>query len=79
MKICIVTPEFPPESWGGLAGTAERVARHALGLGMTVHIASFAIVDEPLVLLDENRSTTSWEGLIIHRLKLGRQRMPEGY
>ncbi len=79
MKICIVTPEFPPDNWGGLARTAERVARHGYGLGLDVHVASFTMVDDPLVLLDENRSTMMRDGLVIHRLKAGRQKRLEGY
>ena len=79
MKICILTPAFPPESWGGLARTAERVARHACALGADVHVAAFSVVDEPLVLLDENRRTTRRDGITLHRLRLGRFAYPEEY
>jgi glycosyltransferase involved in cell wall biosynthesis len=79
MKICIVTPEFPPENWGGLARTAERVAQHAASLGMDVHVARFTILDDPLILLDENRSTEGGGGITLHRIKVSRQKIPESY
>jgi len=77
-KICIITPEFPPDNWGGLARTAERVARHALDMGLSVHVAHFAIENGPLVLLDENRETRTVDGLIVHRLTVGREETGEG-
>jgi len=79
MKICILTPAFPPESWGGLARTAERVARHACSLGADVHVAAFSVVADPLVLLDENRRTTRRDGITLHRLELGRFEYPQEY
>ncbi len=58
-KICIVTPEFPPQQWGGLARTAERVSNHAADMGLDVHVAHFTIDSSSPILLDENRSTDS--------------------
>jgi L-malate glycosyltransferase len=72
-KLCIVTPEFPPDNWGGLARTAVRVAHHALDMGLRVHVVHLAVEDDPLVLLDENRETRTVDGLIVHRLTVGRE------
>ncbi len=76
-KICIVTPEFPPEHWGGLARTVGRVAHHALDMGLRVHVAHLTVEDNPLVLLDENRDTRTVDGLIVHRLRVGREEIRE--
>jgi L-malate glycosyltransferase len=76
-KICIVTPEFPPHQWGGLARTVERVARHVRDMGLDVHVANFTIDPDSLVLLDENRKTTEIDGIRIHRLTVGREKMPD--
>jgi L-malate glycosyltransferase len=77
-KICITTPEFPPEQWGGLARTAWRVALCAAQLGMEVHVAAFGVADGPVVLFDENRVSSSLQGITIHRITLGRERFPNG-
>jgi len=79
MKICIITPEYPPDNWGGLARTVERVADHACCLGMDVHVAHFAVLDDSVILLDENRATRIEQGVTVHRLKVARQRIREGY
>ncbi|WP_169728919.1 glycosyltransferase [Desulfatirhabdium butyrativorans] len=80
MKICIVTPEYPPDQWGGLARTVERVAVHLRDMELEVHIAHFSIVDAPVVLLDENRLDERMEDIKVHRIRVGREdisnRMP---
>lgn len=76
-KICIVTPEFPPDSWGGLARSAERVADHAFRMGLSVHVAQFMVMDSPGILLDENRLTRCTETLTLHRLTVGKETLPE--
>jgi len=76
-KICIATPEFPPQQWGGLARTVERVSRHARDMGLEVHVACFTIDPEGLVLLDENRQTQELDGISVHRLKVGKERMTD--
>jgi len=73
MKVCIVTPEFPPAQWGGLARTVRRVSLCALAMGLDVHVAHFTVVDAPLVLLDENRVTEKIDGMTVHRLLVGRE------
>jgi glycosyltransferase involved in cell wall biosynthesis len=73
MKICIVTPEYPPDQWGGLAVTVERVARHICDMGMEVHVAHFTVTDEDLLLLDENRHDDVIDGIIVHRLWAGKE------
>jgi glycosyltransferase involved in cell wall biosynthesis len=77
-RLCIVTPEFPPDQWGGLARTAERVARHSADLGFSVHVAHFEVTCDRLVLLDENRETRDEDGITIHKIRVGRQTMEDG-
>jgi len=74
-KLCIATPEFPPERWGGLARTVEKVARHASDLGFEVHVAYFVVEESPVVLLDENRHTFSQDGIVVHRISLGKEKI----
>ena len=77
-KICLVTPEFPPETWGGLARTVRRVAEHAAGMGLDAHVAHLRVAEDTLVLLDENRRTETAEGITIHRLTVGRESLLDG-
>jgi glycosyltransferase involved in cell wall biosynthesis len=72
-KICIVTPEYPPDQWGGLALTVERAACHIRDMGMEVHVAHFTITDDPLLLLDEGRQDDIIDGIIVHRLSVGKE------
>ncbi len=77
-KICVVTPEFPPHQWGGLARSAARAAGYVRDMGFEVHVAHFFVVDTPLVLLDENRSTERLDGLTVHRICVGRESFSDG-
>jgi L-malate glycosyltransferase len=70
-RICIVTPEFPPTQWGGLARTAEKVSRHVAGFGFSVNVVHLAVEDHPLVWLDENRHTRVQDGVTIHEIHIG--------
>lgn len=72
-KICIVTPEFPPDQWGGLARTVGRVAQHCARLGLEVHVAHFIVVESPLVLLDENQAVESDGNITVHHFNVGRE------
>lgn len=76
--VCLVTPEFPPSEWGGLARTAFRVAGHVRDMGLTIHVAHISTVDDPLVLLDENRSTGIVDEITVHRITTGREHFPPG-
>jgi L-malate glycosyltransferase len=76
-KICIVTPEFPPHQWGGLARTVERVARHAASMGLEVHVACFLVLDGSYILLDENRETHTFGVATVHRLTVGKERLAD--
>ncbi|RPJ54632.1 MAG: hypothetical protein EHM12_13575, partial [Dehalococcoidia bacterium] len=73
VKTCIVTPEYPPDQWGGLARTVENVARHIRGMGIEVHVAHFTITDEPMILLDENRKDEVIEGIMVHRFQIEKE------
>jgi glycosyltransferase involved in cell wall biosynthesis len=70
-RICLVTPEFPPQNRGGLARTVARVARLAAASGIETHIAHLVVVDGPPPLLDRNRATRQEEGLVIHNIEVG--------
>lgn len=73
-KICIATPEFPPDQWGGLARTVERVACHVRDMGLQVHVAHLSVGDQTPVLLDENCQSREWEGLQVHSITLGKEK-----
>lgn len=70
-KVCLATPEFPPEQRGGLARTAARVARHLAGFGLEVHVAHLVVREGPPPLLDRNHATRREGGLVVHRLEVG--------
>jgi glycosyltransferase involved in cell wall biosynthesis len=76
-KLCIVTPEFPPEQWGGLARTVYRVAHHAAELGLEVHVAHLVVDSSGPVLLDENRTSTLAGRVKLHRIRVGKEAMVE--
>lgn len=73
-KICVVTPEFPPDQWGGLARTVDRVARYVRDMGIEVHVAHFTVVDQAPVLLDENYQSREVDGLVVHSITVGKER-----
>ncbi len=77
-KICLVVHEFPPNCWGGLARTAERVSGYAAGFGLEVHVAHFFLEDRPPVLLDENYSRAALENRVLHRIVIGRENLADG-
>lgn len=74
-KLCITTPEYPPDQWGGLARTVQRVAHHARDMGLDVHVAHLSVSTEPVVLLDENRATTRADGTLVHRIAIAREQL----
>lgn len=75
MRVCLATPEFPPIQWGGLARTAQNVARHARDFGLQVHVAHFQVEPHELVLLDENCQTRQIDGLTVHTIALGKEKL----
>jgi L-malate glycosyltransferase len=74
-KICIATPEYPPEQWGGLARTVQRAACHARDMGLQVHVAHLAVNPQPIVLLDENRTVATQEGVIVHKIAVAKEKL----
>lgn len=78
LKICVVTPEYPPLRWGGLARTALRVSEHLAGLGTAVHVLHHRTVDGLAPLLDENRTTAHQGAVVVHDVVLGRETFPQG-
>ncbi|MFH1057519.1 MAG: glycosyltransferase [Pseudomonadota bacterium] len=73
LKVCLVTPEFPPANLGGLARTVERVARLAAGFGLETHVAHLSVRDGIPPLLDRNRQTSRDGHLVVHRIAVGRE------
>lgn len=72
-KLLIVTPEFPPEQWGGLARTVLKVASHALDIGLDAHVARLTVQPGKTPLLDENMATIFFSGIKIHNIIVGKE------
>lgn len=72
-KICLVSPEYPPLSWGGLARTVVRVAAASQEMGLEPQVAHLRVADKTNILLDENRQTETVDGVTVHRLTAGRE------
>jgi L-malate glycosyltransferase len=72
-RILIITPEFPPLQWGGLARTVSKVAEISVSFGIETEIAHLEVEANRMVLLDENRITETKGDLIVHRIKVGRE------
>jgi glycosyltransferase involved in cell wall biosynthesis len=72
-KVCMVTLEYPPDQWGGLARTVENVAHHVRDMGLEVHVAYMTVLEDSTVLLDENRKDENRAGIHVHRLRVGRE------
>lgn len=77
-RILIVTPEFPPEHWGGLARTAFKVATHAANMGLETEVAKLTVDPGRMVLLDENRKTVNLGGMTVHDIVVGRENFQSG-
>ncbi len=69
----MVTLEYPPDQWGGLARTVENVAHHVRDMGLEVHVAYMTVLEDATVLLDENRKDENRAGIHVHRLQVGRE------
>ncbi|MGC8657944.1 MAG: glycosyltransferase [Desulfomonilaceae bacterium] len=74
-KLLIVTPEFPPKQWGGLARTVLKVAVHASKIGFETHVACLTVSSETVILLDENVQTESFQGITVHNIIAGKERI----
>ncbi len=73
----MVTLEYPPDQWGGLARTVENVARHVRDMGLNVHVAHFTVLENDLVLLDENRKDENRDGILVHHLQVGMESLSD--
>lgn len=69
----MVTLEYPPDQWGGLARTVENVAHHVRDMGLEVHVAYMTVLEDVTILLDENRKDENRAGIHVHRLQVGRE------
>ncbi len=76
-KVCMVTLEYPPDQWGGLARTVENVAYHVRDMGLEVHVAHVTVLEDATVLLDENRKDENRDGVLVHRLRVGMERLSD--
>lgn len=74
-KVLIVTPEYPPLDWGGLARTVERIAAYSVEFGFEVHVARLKVADTPVVFLDDNRTTEQLGPVTLHSITVGRENM----
>lgn len=78
-RILIVTPEYPPEQWGGLSATVERVSYHCSELGMETHVAHLKVIREYTPLFDENTRSERYKPLgsgnqvLVHRIEVGKE------
>lgn len=77
-KICLVTPEYPPRTWGGLARMVERVAGFIASAGCQVEAAHLIFSGQPYLPLDELGQTEQVGPVTVHRLTLGAERLPPG-
>ena len=75
IKVCITTPEFRPTQWGGLARTVGRVARHATNMGLEVPRGAPGSSRGPFCPPGQNRQSRLTDGIIVHRLAVGRERI----
>jgi len=73
-KLLIVTPEFPPEQWGGLARTVLKVVSHAVDLGLDAHVARLTVESGKTPLLDENLETIFFSGIKTHNIIVGKEK-----
>ncbi|MGA8833338.1 MAG: glycosyltransferase [Desulfomonilaceae bacterium] len=73
-KLLIVTPEFPPEQWGGLAQTVFKVAVHSLNMGFETHVVRLTVKPNKIVLLDENVKINVFKGIKIFDIIVGKEK-----
>jgi len=70
-KVCIVSLEYPPAHWGGLARTVQNTAHRLRDMGLEIHVAHVTVQEHDDVLLDENRNDEIQNGIVIHHLQVG--------
>ena len=73
LRACMITPEYPPMFWGGLAQAVERVAGFISETGWEIHIANLFTEQDSPGLLDEIIESTSENGMMVHRVPIGRE------
>ncbi|MGC8602222.1 MAG: glycosyltransferase, partial [Desulfomonilaceae bacterium] len=73
-KLLIVTPEFPPEQWGGLAQTVFKVAVHSFNMGFETHVARLTVEPHKTVLLDENVKINVFRSIKIFDIIVGKEK-----
>jgi len=73
LRVCMTTPEYPPMYWGGLAQAVQRVARFLSEMGLEVHVVNLYTEPSPPGLLDEIVESTAENGVMVHRIPVGRE------
>ncbi|NIO06021.1 MAG: glycosyltransferase [Proteobacteria bacterium] len=75
-RVCMTTQEYPPMFWGGLAQAVQRVAGFVSEMGWEVHVLNLYEEQGPPGLLDEIVEMTVEDRLVVHRIRIGRERPP---
>lgn len=75
-RVCVTTQEYPPMFWGGLAQAVRRVAGFISRLGWEVHVVNLYEEKALPGLLDEVVESTEEDGVIVHRIRIGRETPP---
>ena len=73
LRVCMTTQEYPPMFWGGLAQAVRRVALFVADMGWEVHVANLYEDQAPPGLLDEIIESRNEDGLMVHRVRIGRE------
>lgn len=73
LRVCLISPEYPPVFWGGLARAVQRVARFVAEAGWDVHVANLYTEVTPPRLLDEIGEPVFENGVAVHRIPVGRE------
>jgi len=76
LRVCMTTQEYPPMFWGGLARAVRRVALFVADMGWEVHVANLYEDQTPPGLLDEIVESSNEDGLMVHRVRIGREGDP---
>jgi len=72
----MTTQEYPPMFWGGLAQAVRKVAKFVSEMGWEVHVVNLYEEQGPPGLLDEIVESRVEDGVVVHRIRIGREPPP---